>query len=87
MVEGLQTEQPRLVRSRIHQAPASNTRAPLPMQVRPQSAVADAQKGYGQAQAQAGAYGPGKVPPIVITSIPEEPELAHTVRKDRKDRT
>ncbi|KAL4960984.1 uncharacterized protein BDV14DRAFT_133014 [Aspergillus stella-maris] len=58
MVEGIQTEQPRLVRSRAHHAPSSGFRAPLPMQVRPQSGVADGQKAYGQAEAQAGAYGP-----------------------------
>ncbi|KAL4956509.1 hypothetical protein BDW69DRAFT_81708 [Aspergillus filifer] len=58
MVEGIQTEQPRLVRSRAYHAPSSGFRAPLPMQVRPQFGVADGQKAHGQAEAQAGAYGP-----------------------------
>ncbi|KAL4795039.1 hypothetical protein BDV19DRAFT_179937 [Aspergillus venezuelensis] len=57
MVEGIQTEQPRLVRSKAHHAPSSGFRAPLPMQVRPQFGAADGQKPHGQAEAQAGAYG------------------------------
>ncbi|KAL4904396.1 hypothetical protein BDW74DRAFT_178976 [Aspergillus multicolor] len=70
-VEGLQTETPRLVRSKDRQAPSSSFRAPLPMQIRPLSTRGELQQtDYGQAQ------GPGKVPAILITPIPEEPELA-----------
>ncbi|KAL4995421.1 hypothetical protein BDV10DRAFT_132736 [Aspergillus recurvatus] len=57
-VEGLQTETPRLVRSRDHQVPTSRSRASLPMQIRPHSARGDFQRReYGQAQTNM--YGPG----------------------------
>ncbi|KAL4782770.1 hypothetical protein BJX76DRAFT_349096 [Aspergillus varians] len=44
MVEGLQTEKPRLVRSRLQEVPASSSRAPLPKQIRSQSARGDSQR-------------------------------------------
>lgn len=76
-VEGIQTEKPRLVRSRHQQTPTSSSRAPLPMQIRPQSARSDNLKKDEQAQTQACTHGPGKVPPIMITPIPEEPEVCN----------
>ncbi|KAL4923368.1 uncharacterized protein BDV17DRAFT_245304 [Aspergillus undulatus] len=57
MVDGPHTEQPRLVRSRFQQVSPSSSRAPLPMQVRPQSAREDARKECGQAQGLACTYG------------------------------
>jgi hypothetical protein len=43
------------------------------VQIRPQSARQEFQREYGQVQANM--YGPGKVPAILITTIPEEPEV------------
>ncbi|KAL2828057.1 hypothetical protein BDW59DRAFT_160008 [Aspergillus cavernicola] len=90
VVEGLQTEKPRLVHSRSQQHLNSNSRAPLPMQIRPQSrgdirSREDGQaKEYRQEYRQANGYGPGKVPAILITPVPEEPELAYAEREDPK---
>ncbi|KAL3450442.1 hypothetical protein BJX65DRAFT_305279 [Aspergillus insuetus] len=90
VVEGLQTEQPRLVRSRLERSPTSNARAPLPVQIRPQSSRGSSsgnagQREYGQGQVQGYGYGygygPGKVPAVLITPIPEEAELAHMESK------
>ncbi|CEN60626.1 hypothetical protein ASPCAL03062 [Aspergillus calidoustus] len=88
VVEGLQTEQPRLVRSRLERSPTSNARAPLPMQIRPHSSresssdnVGQRESGQGQGQGYGNGYGPGKVPAILITPIPEEAELAHMESK------
>ncbi|KAJ0416366.1 hypothetical protein BJY00DRAFT_316884 [Aspergillus carlsbadensis] len=79
VVEGLQTEQPRLVRSRFERSPTSNARAPLPIQIRPHlsresSSGNSGQRENGHGQAQGYGYGPGKVPAILITPIPEEIE-------------
>ncbi|KAL5049444.1 hypothetical protein BDW71DRAFT_160920 [Aspergillus fruticulosus] len=56
-VEGLQTEKPRLVRSRDHQVPTSRSRASLPMQIRPHSARGNIQRREYR-QAEANMYGP-----------------------------
>lgn len=72
-VEGPQTETPRLIRSKDDRVPFLTSRAPLPVQIRPQSARKGFQREYGQAQANM--YEPGKVPAILITTIPEEPEV------------
>ncbi|KAL4864510.1 hypothetical protein BDV12DRAFT_188852 [Aspergillus spectabilis] len=64
MVEGLQTERPRLVRSRLPQPQESSSRAPLPMQIRPQSG-----RGSLRRDEEAQAYTDGPVP--------EEPEVCY----------
>ncbi|KAL4740533.1 hypothetical protein BDV11DRAFT_94129 [Aspergillus similis] len=55
-VEGLQTETPRLVRSKDDRVPTPRSRAPLPVQIRPRSARQEFQKENGQTQANM--YGP-----------------------------
>ncbi|KKK13649.1 hypothetical protein ARAM_006513 [Aspergillus rambellii] len=71
LVEGLHTENPRPVHSTPQRLETS--RAPLPMQFRPQPARDDLEMRD---------YRPGKVPAILITPVAEEPELAHTGAKD-----
>ncbi|KAL5340642.1 hypothetical protein BJX70DRAFT_102747 [Aspergillus crustosus] len=90
MVEGLQTERPRLVRSRLQQPQTSSSRAPLPMQIRPQSAR-DLQRRDEEAQTYA--YGPVRSRPIYcsrgyglphgILKVPTEefPFGYHTLRQ------
>ncbi|KAL4805040.1 hypothetical protein BDV18DRAFT_161437 [Aspergillus unguis] len=80
MVDGVQTEKPRLVRSRNQHLPTPSSRAPLPTQIRVQAARSESHMEDGQAQE--GTFGPGKSPPIVITPIPEEPESAHIAGKN-----
>ncbi|KAL2788818.1 hypothetical protein BJX66DRAFT_249128 [Aspergillus keveii] len=82
VVEGLQAEQPRLVRPRFERSPALNARAPLPVQIRPLSSRGSSSdnsgqrdgQGQGQGHGYGYGYGPGKVPAILITPIPEEAE-------------
>ncbi|KAL3484010.1 hypothetical protein BJX62DRAFT_230575 [Aspergillus germanicus] len=61
VVEGLQAEQPRLVRARFERSPTSNARAPLPVQIRPHSSRGSSSDNSGQrdgqGQGQVGSYG------------------------------
>ncbi|KAL3463662.1 hypothetical protein BJX64DRAFT_115264 [Aspergillus heterothallicus] len=62
VVECLQTERPRLVRSRLDRSPNSNSRAPLPMQIRPQSSRGSSSGNSGQREyGQGHGYGYGPV--------------------------